>query len=153
MPLAGAGNGDNGRRSEGLTLLIPFWAMRIAASLVGAFFLGFGIANARSSAAIIDSLKTRSFAAPQVLFWLGVSTQSLAGAALLLGLYPALMAGVLIVFTLVAPLLFHNFWSMEGEARFLNRIIFICDYTCVLAVLVLLASSDQQAWISLIQLV
>ncbi len=138
--------------SEALTLLMPVWSLRIAASLVGAFFLGFGVANARSSAAIIDSLKNRSFALPQVLFWLGVCTQSLAGAALLLGFQPALMAGILIVFTLVAPLIFHNFWAMEGEARFLNRIIFICDYTCVLAVLVLLVSSDQQAWISLIQL-
>ncbi len=133
-------------------MLMPAWALHLAALLVGAFYLGFGVANARSSAAIIESLKQRNFAWPQLLFWLGVSTQSLAGMALLLGFHPALSAGVLIGFTLVAPIVFHNFWAMEGEARLLNRIIFICDYTCVLAILLLLASSDQQAWISLIQL-
>ena len=65
------------------------------------------------------------------------------------GVQSALMAGGLIVFTLIAPLVFHNFWTMEGEARFLNRIIFICDYTCVLAALVLIAASDKQAWATL----
>lgn len=126
--------------------MITDWAPRLAALLVGAFFLGFGIANARSSAAIIESLKQRNIMAPQALFWLGVSTQSLAGAMLMVGFQPALMAGGLVVFTLIAPLVFHNFWTMEGDARFLNRIIFICDYTCVLAALVLIAASDNQAW-------
>jgi putative oxidoreductase len=126
--------------------MITDWAPRLAALLVGAFFLGFGIANARSSAAIIESLKQRNIMAPQALFWLGVSTQSLAGAMLMVGFQPALMAGGLVVFTLIAPLVFHNFWTMEGDARFLNRIIFICDYTCVLAALVLIAASDKQAW-------
>ena len=31
---------------------------------------------------------------------------------------------------------------MEGEARFLNRIIFICNYTCVLAALLLIVGAD-----------
>lgn len=152
MLLAAAGNRDNGYRIEASTLLMPAWTLRLAECLVGAFFLGFGIANARSSAAIIASLKSRAFAWPQVLFWLGVSIQSLAGAALLLDFHSALMAGVLIGFTLVAPIVFHNFWAMEGEARFLNRIIFICDYTCVLAALLLVAGSDPQAWIMLFDL-
>ena len=129
--------------------MITAWALRLAALLVGAFFLGFGIANARSSAAIIESLKQRNIMAPQALFWLGVSTQSLAGAMMMAGVQSALMAGGLIVFTLIAPLVFHNFWTMEGEARFLNRIIFICDYTCVLAALILIAASDKQAWATL----
>ena len=102
---------------------------------------------------IRGALKHRSFVAPRLLFWLGVGTQSVAGAALLADFYTAWMAGVLVVFILVAPIIFHNFWTMEGEARFLNRIIFICDYTCVLAALILIASSDQQAWSSLIRLI
>jgi uncharacterized membrane protein YphA (DoxX/SURF4 family) len=69
---------------------------------------------------------------------------------MVIGFQPALMAGVLIAFTLIAPLVFHNFWTKEGESRFLNRIIFLCDYTCVLAALVLIASSDAKAWLSLL---
>jgi uncharacterized membrane protein YphA (DoxX/SURF4 family) len=126
------------------------WALKSAELLVGAFFLGFGIANARSSAAIEESLRKRNFFAPQLLFWLGVCTQLFAGSMMVIGFQPALMAGVLIAFTLIAPLVFHNFWTMEGESRFLNRIIFLCDYTCVLAALVLIASSDTKAWLSLL---
>ena len=42
--------------------------------------------------------------------------------------------------------MFHHFWSMQGEARFLNRIIFICDYTCVTGSLLLIAAADPKAW-------
>ena len=39
--------------------------------------------------------------------------------------------------TLIASIVFHAFWSMEGEARVkarvLNRIILICHANCVLA--------------------
>ena len=129
------------------------WAQKLAELLVGVFFFGVGIANTRSSAAIIESLRKRNFFAPQLLFWLGVSTQLFAGLMMVIGFQPALMAGVLIAFTLVAPLVFHAFWAMEGELRFLNRIIFLCDYTCVLAALVLIASSDTQAWLSLLNYV
>jgi putative oxidoreductase len=130
--------------------MIPFWALRVAEILVGGFFLGFGIANTRSSATIIETLKSRGFFAASGLFWLGVGTQSIAGGLLVAGFKAPLMAGALIPFTMIAPLIFHNFWTMEGEARFLNRIIFISDYTCALAVLLLIASSDQQFWVSLL---
>ena len=130
--------------------MTPFWALRAAEIIVGGFFLGFGIANARSATTIIEALKGRGFLAALVLFWLGVGTQSISGALLMAGFQAPLMAGVLIPFTMIAPLIFHNFWTMEGEARFLNRIIFFSDYTCTLAVLLLVASSDQQFWISLL---
>jgi hypothetical protein len=35
---------------------------------------------------------------------------------------------------------------MEGEARMLNRIIFICNYTCVLASLLMLACLEPAIW-------
>lgn len=63
---------------------------------------------------------------PQLLFWAGVATQSIAGLLLILGYQAALAAAVLIPFTLIASIVFHAFWSMEGEAGVLNQIIFIC---------------------------
>ena len=122
--------------------MITTWTLRFAELLIGAYYLGFGIANARSFQLILDSLKTRKFPIPEVLFWAGVATQSIAGGLLIFGYQPSLAAFVLIPFTLVASLTFHPFWSMEGEARFLNRIIFICNYTCVLAALLLIVGPD-----------
>jgi putative oxidoreductase len=122
--------------------VIETWSLRCAELLVGAFYLGFGVANARSSLEIVETLRKRSFILPRVLFWAGVATQSGAGALLVLGYQASLAAILLIPFTLIAPLIFHPFWSMEGEARFLNRIIFLCDYTCVLGSLLLIVGAD-----------
>lgn len=122
--------------------MIGAWTLRCAELLVGAFYLGFGVANARSSLEIVETLRNRSFVLPRVLFWAGVATQSGAGALLVLGYQASLAAILLIPFTLIAPLIFHPFWSMEGEARFLNRIIFLCDYTCVLGALLLIIGAD-----------
>ena len=122
--------------------MIETWSLRCAELLVGAFYLGFGVANARSSLEIVETLRKRSFILPRVLFWAGVATQSGAGALLVLGYQASLAAILLIPFTLIAPLIFHPFWSMEGEARFLNRIIFLCDYTCVLGSLLLIVGAD-----------
>ena len=122
--------------------MIETWSLRCAELLVGAFYLGFGVANARSSLEIVETLRKRSFILPRVLFWAGVATQSGAGALLVLGYQASLAAILLIPFTLIAPLIFHPFWSMEGEAKFLNRIIFLCDYTCVLGSLLLIVGAD-----------
>lgn len=126
------------------------WALRCAEVLIGAFFLGFGVANVRSRSVLIELLRTRQIPLPLLLFWAGVATQSICGALLIVGYLPALMAAVLIPFTLIAPLIFHPFWMMEGEARLLNRIIFISDYTCVIAALLLVASSDPHSFKALL---
>ena len=41
----------------------------------------------------------------------------LGGASVALGIYPALGALALAVFTLAASVLYHNFWAMQGEER------------------------------------
>ena len=126
--------------------MIGEWILRGVEVLVGAFFVGFGIANARSASAIIASLATRGLPVPQLLFWAGVVNQSIAGLLLVIGYQAAWAAAALIPFSLIAPIIFHHFWSMQGEARFLNRIIFICDYTCVTGALLLIAAADPEAW-------
>jgi putative oxidoreductase len=120
--------------------------MRGAEILIGLFYSGFGIANARSSGPIIESLRTRHLPLPQLLFWAGVATQSIAGLLLMLDYHPGLAAAVLIPFTLIASIVFHDFWSMEGEAHVLNRIIFICNYTCVLAALLMVTFLEPDIW-------
>jgi len=86
---------------------------------------------------------------PQLMFWAGVATQSIAGLLLIIGYHTALTGAVLIPFTLIASIIFHAFWAMEGEARVLNRIIFICNYTCVLASLLMVASLEPGIWANL----
>lgn len=114
--------------------------------LVGAFFLGFDIANARSVGAIMDSLATRGLPLAPLLFWTGVANQSIAGLLLVMGYQAPRAVAALVPCTLIAPIIFHHFWSLRDEARLLNRIIFICDYTCVIGALLLIATADPEVW-------
>ena len=58
---------------------------------------------------------------------------------MVIGYHAALTAAFLIPFTLIASIIYHAFVAMQGEARVLNRIIFICNSTCVLASLLMVA--------------
>jgi uncharacterized membrane protein YphA (DoxX/SURF4 family) len=73
--------------------------MRGASILIRLFYFGFGIANARSSGPIIESLRTRHLPLPQLLFWAGVASESIAGLLLMLGYQAAMAAAALIPFT------------------------------------------------------
>jgi uncharacterized membrane protein YphA (DoxX/SURF4 family) len=83
--------------------------MRGASILIRLFYFGFGIANARSSGPIIESLRTRHLPLPQLLFWAGVASESIAGLLLMLGYQPAMAAAVLIPFTLITSIVLHAF--------------------------------------------
>ena len=68
--------------------MIATWILRCAEILIGSFYLGFGVANARSSREILDSLHDRHFPIPDVLFWGGVATSRSQGLCLSLDIKP-----------------------------------------------------------------
>ena len=68
---------------------------------------------------------------------------------MIIGYHAAWTAAVLIPFTLIASIIYNAFVAMQGEARVLNRLIFICNYTCVLASLMMVACLEPGIWANL----
>jgi len=62
--------------------------------------------------------------APEVLATVAGVVELVGGLAIILGFKTRLAALVMIVFTIIATLLAHSFWTMDDPARMANRIQF-----------------------------
>ena len=65
----------------------------------------------------------------------------LGGASVALGLWPAIGALALAIFTLGATLLYHNFWVMQGEERASHLNSFVSNFALIGAFLIIIAIS------------
>ena len=93
-----------------------------AAFLLGRFFLGAhfliaGIRNFMMLPVWVQRMEGRGLPQPRLALTVGFAVQALGGASVALGLWPALGGAALIAFTIVATVLWHNFWSFSGEER------------------------------------
>jgi putative oxidoreductase len=71
--------------------------------------------------------------------WLAVAAEILGGASVALGIFPAIGALALAVFTVGASLLYHNFWAMQGEERASHLNSFVSNFALVGAFLIVIA--------------
>jgi putative oxidoreductase len=87
--------------------------------LIVACFLVTGLCNLTRARVEdhVDRMRASRTPFPRAAFWAGIALQ-LAGSALLLAdWHPAVGAGCLIVFIVVATLIFHRFWGMADAAK------------------------------------
>lgn len=89
----------------------------IARVLMGAAFLFAGLRNAAQIPALTEAMVKRGIPQPRNAMLIGVALQIVSGALLMIGLWPALGAAGLIVFVVLATVLFHNFWDYSGAER------------------------------------
>ena len=73
-----------------------------------------------------------------------IAVEVLGGAALLLGWRTKQAALILAVFTLVATVLFHNFWAMPAEQAFMQQLMFMKNIAVVGGLLVLASLGGGQ---------
>ena len=73
-----------------------------------------------------------------------IVVEVLGGAALLLGWRTKQAALILAVFTLVATVLFHNFWAMPAEQAFMQQLMFMKNIAVVGGLLVLASLGGGQ---------
>jgi putative oxidoreductase len=90
--------------------------------VLGRFFLGahFFIAGIRNFLMLpvwIERMEGRGLPQPKLALTAGFAVQTLSGALVALGLWPSLGGVALIAFTVVATVLWHNFWNFAGEER------------------------------------
>jgi putative oxidoreductase len=89
----------------------------IARLLLGGAFLVFGLRNIRSIPALTGALTGRRLPLPRICAMIGVGLQIVGGLLVAIGPWSLVGGVLLIVFLVLATLLFHPFWEYEGEAR------------------------------------
>ena len=85
--------------------------------LLGGYFLQAGIRNFTKLDVHTGVLSKKNVPMPQVSAVVAITVQVLGGASVAFGIFPAIGAIALILFTLAASALYHDFWSYSGAER------------------------------------
>lgn len=87
-----------------------------------AIFIMSGVGKLMGLAGTSGYIASKGLPAPMVLAVLAGLAEVLLGLAIAIGFKTRLSAYALAAFTVVATVLFHDFWNMEGPARMQNMI-------------------------------
>jgi putative oxidoreductase len=85
--------------------------------LLGLYFAAAGIHHFSAIEPLSQSMAARGVPAARAVLLTGSIFQTVCGLALILGFWPAWAALGLVLFTIVASIIFLDFWSKEGAAR------------------------------------
>ncbi|HEV7276660.1 MAG TPA: DoxX family protein [Devosiaceae bacterium] len=85
--------------------------------LFGGAFVFFGLRNLRNFQKLRPTMAEKGVPLPDLALGLGLVTQTLAGLLILLGIMVPLGAAAMIVFLILATVLYHPFWAFAGDAR------------------------------------
>lgn len=110
---------------------------RILLGLV--FFMG-GIGKLMGFAGAVQYATGAGMPMPQVGVAIGAAIEIIAPLMLLVGFKTRWAALALIVFTLVANFVFHQFWAMEGAAKMNNQITFLKNLAMVGGLMMLMVA-------------
>ncbi|MEO8683795.1 MAG: DoxX family protein [Devosia sp.] len=89
----------------------------LARLLLGGAFLIFGVRNIWNVDGLTAGLTARGLPLPRVAAIIGVALQIVGGALTAVGPFGAIGGLSLILFVVLATVLFHNFWDYSGPAR------------------------------------
>ena len=84
---------------------------------LGAHFFIAGIRNFTNLDVWIPRMEGRGVPQPKLALIFAFAAQTVGGALVATGLWPAVGAAALIAFTIVATIAWHNFWDYTGEER------------------------------------
>ncbi|MAS13276.1 MAG: DoxX family protein [Nitratireductor sp.] len=96
---------------------VPTFIPVLGRLLLGGAFVFAGLRNLGSMSFLTGALSARGVPLASIVLITGIAIQCVAGLLLMIGLYSAFAALGLIVFLIVATLIFHNFWDYQGEER------------------------------------
>lgn len=117
----------------------------LARLLVVALFLPAGINKITGFEGTVGYIASVGLPLPTLGALLAIAIEVLAPLALLLGWQTRWAALVLAVFTLVASVLFHNFWGMPADQQFVQQLMFFKNLG-VVGGLLALAACGAGAW-------
>ena len=113
-------------------------------ALVGRFLLALmfvlaGISKIGGFAGTVGYMQSKGMPMASVLAVLTIALEIGGGMALIVGWQTRWAALALALFTLVASLIFHDFWAMTGPAQMTNQLMFMKNMAVIGGMLVLAA--------------
>ena len=112
--------------------------------LVVALFIPAGLSKIGGFEGTVGYIASVGLPLATVAAVVAIAVEVLGGAALLLGWRTKQAALILAVFTLVATVLFHNFWAMPAEQAFMQQLMFMKNIAVVGGLLVLASLGGGQ---------
>jgi len=120
---------------------VPSFLLLLGRLLIGGTFLYAAYGNVRNFEKVIGFLTNRGVPQPRLVLIAGTTVHIVSSLSMLLGLWTAWGAAGLIVFIVLATLIYHNFWAFEGQDRMNKRNAFSSNVIITGGLLVLLAAS------------
>jgi putative oxidoreductase len=85
--------------------------------LLGSIFVIGGLRHIPAFRRMTNFFRARGIPLPGLSLTVGTSFQIIVGSTLMLGAFQRAAAFGLVVFTIAASIIVHNFWDMEADAR------------------------------------
>ncbi len=92
--------------------------------LIALLFVPAGFSKITGFSGAVGYIASQGLPMPQVLAAGTIVVEIGAGLALLIGLQARIAAGVLLIFTLLAAFVFHNFWAVPADQQMMQSINF-----------------------------
>jgi putative oxidoreductase len=102
----------------------PFVAV-VARVLLALMFILAGLSKFGALAGTAGYIASKGLPMPMVLAFLTATLETVGGLALVVGFQARIVGLVLALFTLLASVIFHNFWAMPADQQFVQQLMFM----------------------------
>jgi putative oxidoreductase len=107
---------------------------------LAAIFLWSGVGKIGGFGGFVGNLASQGLPLPTLAALLGIALEAGGAALVMLGLFTRLAAAGLILFTIAATLIAHDFWTLEGPERSMQQIQFMKNLGLIGGFLLLIGS-------------
>lgn len=113
--------------------------------LMAVLFLPAGISKIAGFAGTVGYIASKGVPLPEVAAIIAIIIEVVGGIALILGFKTRWAALALAAFTLVATVMFHNYWTLPAEQQMMQQLMFMKNIA-VIGGLLTLAAWGAGAW-------
>lgn len=104
----------------------------MARFLIGFIYVFAGVSNIYYNKRLVNQMSNRQVPYSKQVFWIGIVSQLLGGLAVIFNIFIIPAVILLILFTIIATFIFHNFWDMKDDEPFrLNTLKFVTNFSMV----------------------
>jgi putative oxidoreductase len=118
---------------------VPAPLALVARALLALMFIVAGVSKFGGLAGTAGYIASKGLPLPGVLAFMTALLEVVAGVAILVGYRTRLAALALALFTLLASVLFHNFWAMPAEQQMMQQLMFMKNLSITGGLLLLVA--------------